>query len=203
MSARKERPAYKSNKQLVQCQRCGKWMTLQGLNGHVRFFHERDWEPERAMAVLLARGDLYADYLILRGIAKPGPLSSEERKALLLGYELYARRTPGSPEGTAGGADRRHPAHRMDQPSHGRSNGASRRAKTLGRCPMCQREMSPTGLTGHIRFRHPDFYIIDKALTHLVEAGDRFAQWIVLNRIHIDVPIADGLLRRYRKALGK
>ncbi len=223
MSARKDPPEYKSNKQLVQCQRCGKWMTLQGLNGHVRFFHERDWEPERAMVVLLGSADMYAQNLIIKSILRPAPLLKEEREALLACYRLYVVKNSQGSGGTP-----KHPGTQSSQlPFHrwrpggskavrpgprnprflgilGHQNGTgSRRGRTLAECPVCHREMTPTGLGGHIRFRHPQYWIVNKALTDLVQAGDSFARSIVLNDVPRDTYILVELLRRYRKAIGR
>ncbi len=223
MSARDKPPEYESNKEWVQCNLCGAWMTRQGLNGHLRFFHERDWEPERAMVVLLGSGDSYAFYLIMQSILRPRPLLEEERKALLGRYQLYVLKGSRGRGGTArpGGQQQTHSLIHQGPPggynratagewnprslrgSDHQEGTGSRRSKTLAECPVCHSEMTRTGLEGHIRFRHPQYWILNKALTHLVEAGDPYARSIVSNNIPFDVNLQIVLLRRYRKAIGK
>lgn len=60
MSARDRKPSVRWSKTKAQCPYCDRWMTRQGLNGHIRFRHTQQWGFERAYYELVKVGDAAA-----------------------------------------------------------------------------------------------------------------------------------------------
>lgn len=60
MSSRDDKPAVRWSKTQAQCPYCGRWMTRQGLNGHIRFRHTQRWGFERAYYEIVKADDYVA-----------------------------------------------------------------------------------------------------------------------------------------------
>lgn len=206
MSASRERPDYETGKAMIQCRACGAWMKHQGLNGHERLFHRRNWRFERALVALLSRGDTYAYLLAM----KDEPLSPAQCEALLARYQLKERKNSGTSTPARALPGTQPASLVVRQAPTGRASGRpgstrnSRRSESSGRsrsraeCPVCHREMGRQGLQGHLMFRHPGEWILRKALKHLVEIGDAYACSIVASGRPIDRSQRVILLHKYQ-----
>ena len=84
MSTTREEPLARWSKTQAECPVCHRWMTRQGLNGHIRFRHQRYWAVDRALTMLLKAGNQFAQSLVL----SDEPISEADQKLL---FALYRR----------------------------------------------------------------------------------------------------------------